>query len=129
MQNMIKIFGILIVFKASMVVAEEARDPFSITQAIFNQTQQVKQRFGFKSDTNAELGKLPKLQVQGYLQDKQKRKVALLKIEGAGTFMVKSGDTISLQALGQDTVLYIEEIYDQSVLVQIGTLGQKIVVR
>lgn len=108
-----------------------SRDPFAVSGLMLKLAQGLKksQQDGFTAlalgDTK---GKVPKLHLNGFLTH-DNTTMALLKIQGAGTFLIKEGDTLSLQALGQDTVLKIETIKQQSVLVKVGTLGQQIIVR
>jgi len=44
-------------------------------------------------------------------------------------FLVREGDTISLQKNGKNNVLKVKKITKLSALVEVGTLGQVIVVR
>jgi len=53
----------------------------------------------------------------------------LLEVGGLGLFIVREGDTISLQNLPGDNVLRILEINDISVTVEAGSFGELIVVR
>lgn len=53
----------------------------------------------------------------------------LLEIARHGMFVVSEGDTITLQALQAENVIRIREITDISVIVEVGSFGEVIVVR
>lgn len=55
--------------------------------------------------------------------------LALLDVEGHGVYLVREGDTLSLNRQGQNTVIKIEKIDHLSLMVKIGTLNEMIVVR
>lgn len=56
-------------------------------------------------------------------------KAALLEIDGAGVYVVREGDTVGLHRLGKSSVLKIIGVTELSVVVEVGTLGEVIVVR
>ncbi len=60
---------------------------------------------------------------------KPRLKAALLEIDGAGVYVVREGDTVGLHRLGKTSVLKIVGVTELSVVVEIGTLGEVIVVR
>ena len=110
--------------------APNNRDPFAVS-ALMRQlakglTETQTEDF---TATPEQQDKMPTLRLSGFLSQADNRKIALLSIGGSGTFMVREGDTLSVQTLGENTVLKIESISEQSVSISIGTLGQRIIVR
>lgn len=70
---------------------------------------------------------IPKMKLRGFVNNKQS--VAVLDIEGVGTYLVRENDEIGLQAIGRNTVIKIIEVDGMGVKVQSGTFRQVIVVR
>jgi hypothetical protein len=70
---------------------------------------------------------VPKMKLRGYVNNKQS--VAVLDIEGVGTYLVRRGDEIGLQAIGRNTIIKIIEVDGMGVKVQPGSFPQVIVVR
>ncbi len=73
-------------------------------------------------------GGLPFMNFRGYLQTGTGR-AGLLDIEGIGAFIVREGDKVGLQQLGSDTVLRVVEINALNLIVEVGSLGEKLVVQ
>ena len=110
------------------------RDPFAVTQeiALLNQASQTTQGayadHSFKSSSLAFT--LPKLTMKGVIFKKQeKRPIALLEIGGSGVYMVRVGDEISFNPAMPTQVVKVIKISRLNVVVEVGTLGDLIVVR
>jgi len=110
------------------------RDPFAITQEISllsevnNTTQDTYAEHSFKSSGLAFT--LPKLTMKGVVFKKQEKlPIALLEIGGSGVYMVKVGDEISFNPATPKQVIKIIKISRSNVVVEVGTLGDLIVVR
>ena len=75
--------------------------------------------------------KLPMLSLQGFAKAKGSNEtIALLNIDGNGVFVVRAGESISLQQRSQSAlVLKIKSISRHSLQVEVGSLGQVLVVR
>ncbi len=85
----------------------------------------------FKRKQERALGEseVPKLSFRGILQQGEK-KIALLNIEGQGTFVVKEGDKVGIQRVGSSAaVLHILEINDLNLIVETGSYKEKMVVQ
>lgn len=105
-----------------------ARDPFSATPLM----QQEAQRQGVGPVFIPSPGgpqSIPNLRLRGYVTGNGNQPVALLEVAGQQVFLVREGDTISLQGGAQNSVLKVKKITKLSALVEVGTLGQVIVVR
>jgi hypothetical protein len=70
---------------------------------------------------------IPKMRLRGFVNNK--KSVAILDIQGVGTYLVRENDEIGLQAIGRNTVIKIIEVDGMGVKVQSGTFRQVIVVR
>jgi hypothetical protein len=70
---------------------------------------------------------IPKMRLRGFVNNK--KSVAVLDIQGVGTYLVRENDEIGLQAIGRNTVIKIIEVSGMGVKVQSGTFRQVIVVR
>lgn len=75
--------------------------------------------------------RLPKLKLRGLVQGDQQgdQVTALLEVDTVGVFVVRKGDIIGLPNGGSDNVIKVNEITDLSVVVEVGSLGQFIIVR
>ncbi|MEM8840222.1 MAG: hypothetical protein AAGD47_00450 [Pseudomonadota bacterium] len=109
----------------------QRRDPFS-PEPIFNQnandgTRQVRQRQFIPS---AVPQRLPEMSLRGIGRSRHaEAPTVLLEIEGHGLYVVTEGDTITLQASRPDSVIRIREISDISVVLEVGSFGEVIVLR
>lgn len=107
------------------------RDPFTPSMlmyaAVGQQAAQAPGGYGFIP--SAGIDQVPKMRLRGFVNDDPEKSVALLEVEGAGVYLVRSGDEIGLQAIGRNTVLKIVAIDGQSIKVQTGMINQVIVVR
>lgn len=73
---------------------------------------------------------VPKMKLKGIINDHLKRgATALLEVEGAGVFLVRSGDEIGLQGIGRNQVLKVVKVDALRVEVQAGQINQVIIVR
>jgi len=108
------------------------RDPFAITQEIALLSQENQSSPGayanhdFKSSGLAFT--LPKLTMKGVVFKKQDP-IALLEIGGNGVYMVRVGDEISFNPAMPKQVIKVKKISRLNVIVEVGTLGDLIVVR
>ncbi|MBV1883673.1 MAG: hypothetical protein KUG82_18685 [Pseudomonadales bacterium] len=106
------------------------RDPFSVTPKI-SEYATVGSRASARFTPLGEGGfTTPTLILRGIInRPGEDEPLALLDVQGSGVFMVRAGDTISLHNSGASTVLKINEIGRLSLMVEVGTLGETIVVR
>ena len=75
-------------------------------------------------------GHLPALRMRGVVMGRNKTRMALLEVEGVGTFVVKEGDYIGLQQVNTDgTVLHIRRITALNVVVETAASEQAMVVQ
>lgn len=110
------------------------RDPFAVTQevALLNQAGQTTQGpyagRNFKSSNLA--FNLPKLTMKGVVfKTQEKLPIALLEIGGIGVYMVRVGDEFSFNPAIPTQVIKVIKISRLNVVVEVGTLGDLIVVR
>lgn len=114
------------------------RDPFANTLSSVQNTQQPQanpsftrnnQIFKAKKDETTEDNPIPILSFKGILQQGDK-KLALLNIEGQGTFVVKEGDKVGVQQVGNSAaVLHILEINELNLIIETGSYKEKMVVQ
>lgn len=108
---------------------EGLRDPFTATTKMIKQLS-VEHGANTNFQTSSLIQTLPKLSLRGIIvQAKDSSPLALLDITGNGVHMVRIGDEISFNAADPKQVLKIQSITRLSVTVEIGTLGDLIVVR
>lgn len=108
------------------------RDPFTTSDKMYGEVgiqsaQKANSAQGFIAGFGMQ--SVPKMRVKGFVNKGKNKSVALLEIEGAGVFLVKEGEEIGLQALGQNTVLKVLKVDSNSVKVQSGQVNQVIIVR
>jgi Tfp pilus assembly protein PilP len=110
------------------------RDPFAVTQeiALLGQAGQTAQGpyagHSFKSSSLA--FNLPKLTMKGVVfKAQEKLPIALLEIGGIGVYMVRVGDEFSFNPAIPTQVIKVIKISRLNVVVEVGTLGDLIVVR
>ncbi|MEM7058481.1 MAG: hypothetical protein AAF557_12880 [Pseudomonadota bacterium] len=106
-------------------------DPFS-PETIFErpaESQAPAQRKKFVPSA-ARPARLPELRLRGIGRTSAGAPpTVLLEIEGYGVYIVKAGDTISLQDLPAENVIRIKEVNDISVIIETGSFGELIVIR
>ena len=108
------------------------RDPFAMTSFIANKAMMDNQA----ADPNAPFFQkatgqsMPSLKLRGImLTDKKVSPMALLEIVGDDVYLVKEGDEISFNPSNTNQVLKIQQIDRLSLIVEVGTLGDIVVVR
>jgi hypothetical protein len=80
--------------------------------------------------TNNASARLPRLKLKGLVQAYGGAEVtALLEVDKVGVYVVHKGDIIGLPNGGSDSVIKVNEITALSILVEVGSLGQLIIVR
>ena len=110
------------------------RDPFTATVDIVNAAKRNGQpgteqgRF-FGSGTGS-LEKLPKLKLRGIiLASENSSPLALLEIAGNEVHMVRVGDEISFNSSDPNQVLKVKSISRLNIVVEVGSLGDLVMVR
>lgn len=103
------------------------RDPFAISP-LMDQEAALQGR-GMRFTPLAPGGKTPELKLRGIVNGRDGGRVALLDVGGAEVYLVREGDTISLHNAGRNTVIKIKEVSHLSLLAEVGTLGEVIIVR
>jgi len=101
------------------------RDPFDTTSTMQNVARMAGPQFVPSEDTAG----VPKLALKGLLEGEDGEPVGLISVENFGTFMVVKGEQISLQNGRSNLVLMVKEITPNTISVEVGTLGQLIMVR
>ncbi|WP_415895686.1 hypothetical protein ACMXYQ_03470 [Neptuniibacter sp. PT34_22] len=134
--------------KLNKQVKNRHRDPFErlarpelkveqkATKPRFIPRQKTAESLGASSILNKTLagqreqdqGLLPVMQFRGFIKSDEE-KAGLLEIEGQGTFVVHEGDKVGLQQLGGDMVIRVVEINALNLIVEFGSLGEKVVVQ
>jgi hypothetical protein len=72
--------------------------------------------------------KIPQMKLKGFI-DKDDEPLALLEIQGKGTFMVREGDEINIDPSNPRQAIRISKITRLSITVETGTLGSIRVLR
>jgi len=73
--------------------------------------------------------KMPKMRLRGHLQGQNGEVVALLELVGGDVYIVREGDTVGLHDFGIDSVVRVQKISRLHLVVESGSLNQKIIVR
>ena len=84
-------------------------------------------RADFKANKQAS-GYFPEMQFRGFLKSNGD-KAGLLEIVGQGTFVVHEGDRVGLQQSSGDMVIRVVEINALNLIVEFGSLGEKMMVQ
>ncbi len=107
------------------------RDPFTVTPKIAKLNNSYNNGDVDASFiTSSAIDQVPKLKLRGVIMhDQDSSPLALLDIAGDGVHMVRVGDRISFNAANPLQVLEIKQINRLNVIVEIGTLGDLVVVR
>lgn len=111
---------------------EGVRNPFAMTGEIAQLADRDNQPgTGYIKQTFTDLGApLPKLTLKGVVfKESQPDPIALLEIAGFGVYMVKVGDKVSIDPRDPKKVIQIKQISRLNVIVEVGTLGDLIIVR
>lgn len=118
------------------------RDPFALTPQTFLGVSKVEQAMEFvrhnqssqdtlvvPSSRRITAKDLPKMTLKGVADRGSGDLAALLKIEGIGVRVVRTGDTIGLQAVGKDTAIQVIKVDHHQIIVEAGDLKTAIVVQ
>ncbi len=73
--------------------------------------------------------KMPKMRLRGHLQSRDGEVLALLELVGGDVYIVREGDTVGLHDFGIDSVIRVQKISRLHLVVESGSLNQKIIVR
>lgn len=101
------------------------RDPFTPSRLMY---EIVSSQSGLSSNTygfipNLQGINIPKMILRGYVDKENESPLALLEIEGSGTYMVREGDEINIDPSQPRQAIRISKITRLSVTVEAGTLG------
>ncbi|GAB6071118.1 hypothetical protein JCM30760_22150 [Thiomicrorhabdus hydrogeniphila] len=112
------------------------RDPFALTNQLVRHDLKRGEPSGNQiSNRNYNFTRLsasvevPKLTLRGLILKSEHEKAAILEVEGLGTYVVREGDTVSIPSGGMNNVIKVTEIGRLSLLIEVGKLGEVIVVR
>lgn len=107
------------------------RDPFTPSRLMYEivgtQSGLANGAYGFVPSLQG--GKIPTMKLRGFINKSKGDPLALLEIEGAGTFMVREGDEINVDPSQPRQAIRISKITRRSVTVETGTLGSIRVLR
>ena len=123
-------------FEAQNKLIDQLSTQVSKQQALYatnstEQTQLIQQLVQRLDDLESRLSDVPAIQLNGMATDESQRGAAFLEIDGS-VRLVREGDTIHLQpqAAGQYLrSIYIKEISNDAVLVEVGPSRQQVIVR
>jgi hypothetical protein len=104
-------------------ISQLRTDPFQISY--FMQQKAQARNLGGPQFTPLQNAQAPALALKGIVNEG----LALLEVQGSGVYLVRKGDTLSLNRQGQNLVIKIEKIDRLSLMVKMGTLAEIIVVR
>jgi hypothetical protein len=106
------------------------RDPFALTQRMIDEANlnsgQKPTEFIQQAVTRLNI---PDIALKGIVQTKEGTRAAMIGIGPKRTYVVRETDSVSLSEFKQDTVLFIKEINRLSVVIEVGSLGQSIILR
>ncbi|WP_319381311.1 hypothetical protein [Thiomicrorhabdus sp.] len=112
---------------------EASRDPFALTPRLMRSKRSAAGRkpaqteYSFTRLTTDI--KLPKLSLRGLIIKSENDKAAVLEVGSLGTYIVREGDTVSIPDGGFNNVIKVTRIDRLSLLIEVGKLGEVIVVR
>jgi hypothetical protein len=106
-----------------------ARDPFANTKAMQDEAARQAPAGEARFTPGTDNRNIPELKLKGYIEDRFQSPIALIEIQGYGVFLVREGDAISLQTRSGNALLKVQRVTNISVQVEIGSLGQVMVVR
>jgi hypothetical protein len=78
---------------------------------------------------SAENGGIPKMKLRGLLNQEEGNFIALLEVEGGGTFMVREGDEFNIDPSQPHNAIRVDKITRLSVTVETVMLGSIRVLR
>lgn len=101
------------------------RDPFALTNALTGGGRQLEDSLPFTQQTFND--DMPKMVLKGMVKKPDGTRVALLELDEQVTYMVKEKDRIGLSILGIDSVIHIQEIHENTIIVAPGIIdaGEK----
>lgn len=107
------------------------RDPFTPSRLMYEVigSQSGLQNGAYGFIPNLHGAKVPKMKIRGFIDKDEDKPLALLEIEGSGTFMVREGDEINIDPSNPRRAIRISSITRLSVTVETGTLGSIRVLR
>jgi hypothetical protein len=107
------------------------RDPFTPSRLMYEviSTQSGVNSGAYGFIPSLQGGDVPKMKLRGYISKDEESPLALLEIQGAGTFMVREGDEINIDPANPRQAIRISKITRLSVTVETGTLGSIRVLR
>jgi len=73
--------------------------------------------------------KVPTMRLRGHLQGKDGEVLALLELVGGDVYIVREGDTVGLHDFAIDSVIRVQKIDRLHLVVEYGSLNQRIIVR
>ncbi|MEW5057141.1 MAG: hypothetical protein AB1Y25_05910 [Cycloclasticus sp.] len=109
--------------------AFQKRDPFANSQRMHERLQSGDsgEAFSFRAQPNAYI---PGLKLRGILDgESEDERLGLIEVASEGVFLVREGDTFSVRSAGSNVVVLVKEINNLSLMVEMGTLGEVIIVR
>lgn len=111
--------------RQSAAYTPAGRDPFAVTSIMLdNETFTLKKEIDF-TPLQGDF-KIPNMRLKGVItgSGKSDALTALLEIEGLGVFVVREGDTVGLQGVGNGRdVIQIESVNRLSLVVRTGSYG------
>ncbi len=102
-------------------VVQVFRDPFALTSTLTGGERLIEDSLPFAQKSFA--GQLPKMVLKGVVKKVDGTRVALIQLDDKLTYMVKENDRISLSALGLKSVIHIQEIHENSIIVEPGEIN------
>lgn len=110
---------------------QQVRDPFTpsalMYETVGKQSGMTNSAYGFLP--SIEGVKIPKMKLRGLLNQERGNYIALLDVEGAGTFMVREGDEFNIDPSQPKNAIRVDKITRLSVTVETGVLGSIRVLR
>lgn len=97
------------------------RDPFSLTPTLTGGGRIIEDSLPFAQKTFSE--KMPTMVLKGVVVKPDGSRVALLQVGGEVTYMVKENERVGLSALGLKMVIHIQEIHDNTIIVEPGEIS------
>ncbi len=113
-------------------VAPPVHDPFAVSQTLQayaspqSMVRGTVQRF---LSGGTQPPAVPKMRMLAYLRGSTGEAVALLEVENGQVHVVREGDAVGLHEFGSGSVVSIKRIGRLHLVVEVGTLGQVIIVR
>ncbi|GEM_PF-6103887 len=95
--------------------APPPRDPFAVDASLLG--------------GGGQLQALPKLELRGWLESAQGKRIALLEVEKGTTYLVHEGDQLVLHHQGRSWQLVVQRIEPAAVVLRLGGKGPEFTVR